>query len=190
MVTARWMRRGGTARPAAGAAALLIAVVAFVLVGIGIIGALAFVGRSRPGPPPVASSFTLSLLGRPGQQITLADYQGRPVVINFFASTCKTCKTETPLLARFYRAEHGRVLVLGIDSGDLADNALAFDRRYGVTYPVGFDPHMNVAFSYGLVGLPETAFLNARHQIVRGVAGALTLHDLESWAAAIARKTS
>ncbi len=179
-----WTRLG---RPAAGAAGLLIAVVAVALLGIGIIAALAVAGhhRSQPGPPPLARPFSLSVLGHPGQNVTLASYRGRPVVINFFASWCHACKTETPLLARFYRAEHGRVLVIGIDASDRSAAAVSFIRAAGVSYPVGYDGQANVALSYGIIALPQTVFLNARHQIVRHVVGGLTQRELDSWAASL-----
>lgn len=189
-----WTRLG---RPAAGAAGLLIAVVAVVLLGIGVIAAIAVAGnhagnhsanQAGSGPPPLARPFSLSALGHPAQQITLASYRGQPVVINFFASTCFPCRTETPLLARFYRAEHGRVVVIGIDTADRASSALAFVRADAVGYPVGYDPQASVADSYGIIALPQTVFLNARHQIVRHVVGGLTQRELESWAAALARR--
>jgi len=181
-----WTRLG---RPAAGAAGLLVAVVAVALLGIGFIAAVAVAGHraAKAEPPPLAPPFSLSVLGHPGQHVTLASYSGRPVVINFFASWCHACKTETPLLASFYRAEHGRVLVIGIDASDRSAAALSFLRAERVSYPVGYDGQANVALSYGIIALPQTVFLNARHHIVRHVVGGLTRRELDSWAASLAR---
>lgn len=53
------------------------------------------------------------------------------------------------------------------------------------SYPVGFDPSASVAVSCGVAALPQTFFLNARHQIVRHVPGAVTLRGLNSWAAGL-----
>jgi hypothetical protein len=66
------------------------------------------------------------------------------------------------------------VVLLGLDENDSAANALAFVKAKGVTYPIGFDPNVNVAGKYGVNGLPQTFFLNARHQIVDHVVGAVT----------------
>lgn len=134
---------------------------------------------------PAARPFTLSQLGIPGRKISLAAYAGRPVIINFFASWCAPCQKETPLIARFYAAHHGRVVIIGIDANDQAGAALKFVHAEGVRYPVAFDPTATVTTSYGIAALPQTLFLNAKHQIVRHVAGAVTAQELNSWAATI-----
>jgi cytochrome c biogenesis protein CcmG, thiol:disulfide interchange protein DsbE len=133
----------------------------------------------KSGPPPLAKSFSLAQLGRPGSRVTLASYAGQPVIINFFASWCSPCQRETPMLAKFYLSMHGRVRVLGIDSNDETAAAQRFVTKTGVRYPVGFDPFpAKTTTSYGVLALPQTFFLNARHQIVMHVLGPLTTKDL------------
>ena len=133
----------------------------------------------KSGPPPLAKSFSLAQLGRPGSRVTLASYAGQPLIINFFASWCAPCQRETPMLAKFYLSMHGRVRVLGIDSNDETAAALRFVTKTGVRYPVGFDPFpAKTTTSYGVLALPQTFFLNARHQIVMHVLGPLTTKDL------------
>jgi cytochrome c biogenesis protein CcmG, thiol:disulfide interchange protein DsbE len=127
---------------------------------------------------PAAPAFTLPALGHSGQHVSLNDYAGQPLIVNFFASWCVPCKQETPLLARFYRDEHGKVALVGLDENDVASSALSFTRGNDVTYPVGFDPQVAVASAYGVAALPQTFFLNARHRIVDRIFGAVTLADL------------
>src|SRR5258708_29705104 len=65
----------------------------------------------NPGPrpaPPAAKAFTLKALGSPGQQVSLAAFAGKPLVLNFFASRCTPSRHATPLLARLYRYSCGR----------------------------------------------------------------------------------
>jgi thiol-disulfide isomerase/thioredoxin len=145
--------------------------------------AIALVGSGGPGPAkpaadPAAPAFSLPVLGHSGQRISLGDYSGQPLIVNFFASWCDPCKQETPLLASFYRAEHGKVALVGLDENDVVVNALSFTHDHGVTYPVGWDPGVIAASAYGVAALPQTFFLNARHQIVDRVFGALTLADI------------
>ena len=91
-------------------------------------------GQHRPPPPPAAArAFSLAELGHPGSTITLASYAGRPLIINFFASWCAPCQRETPMLARYYESQHGRVIVLGIDSNDETAAAVRFVRKTGCT---------------------------------------------------------
>jgi thiol-disulfide isomerase/thioredoxin len=128
---------------------------------------------------PAARSFTLPVLGHPGEKISLAAFAGRPVIVNFFASWCPPCKRETPTLARFYRESGGRIAMIGVDSNDKAGPALRFVRSAGVRYPVGSDPlPAATTISYGVYGLPQTFFLNAQHQIVKRIFGAVTMREL------------
>jgi cytochrome c biogenesis protein CcmG, thiol:disulfide interchange protein DsbE len=156
----------------AGAAAALLAIAAITVVTAG----------SKATPPrvqPVAKSFTIRLLGHTGQHVSLAEYAGRPLIINFFASWCTPCKRETPLLAKFYAEHHGRDLIIGIDANDEAGAAQKFAHAAGVTYPVGVDPYpAPVTTSYGVYDLPQTFFLNAKHRIVKHVIGGVTVADL------------
>jgi cytochrome c biogenesis protein CcmG, thiol:disulfide interchange protein DsbE len=127
---------------------------------------------------PAAPTFSLPVLGHSGQQVSLADYAGRPLIVNFFASWCEPCQQETPLLARFYRTEHGKVAIVGLDENDVVGSAMSFTHKEGVGYPVGFDPEVIAASAYGVAGLPQTFFLNAKHRIVDRVFGAVTLADI------------
>jgi cytochrome c biogenesis protein CcmG/thiol:disulfide interchange protein DsbE len=139
------------------------------------------------GPAIVAApAFSLPVLGHSGQKVSLADYSGKPLIVNFFASWCEPCKKETPLLATFYRTERGKVAIVGLDENDVLSNAMSFTRADGVGYPVGWDPQLTAASAYGVSGLPQTFFLDARHRIVDRVFGAVTLTALQK---GIARAT-
>jgi cytochrome c biogenesis protein CcmG/thiol:disulfide interchange protein DsbE len=155
----------------AGAAVFVVVVVIIAVTG-------AAAGKPKAAPQPLAKNFTLTELGVPGHSVSLSQYAGRPVIINFFASWCTDCKTETPLIASFYKRMAGKVLVIGIDSNDKATYALQFMHKTGVAYPVGFDPYPSLTDSYGVYAIPQTFFLDAQHHIVKHVAGAVTLKDL------------
>src|SRR6266567_3540517 len=157
--------------------AVIAVCVAGSLIAIGAIGSTS----GQPARPAVvaAPAFSLPLLGDDsGQQVTLSKYRGKPLIVNFFASWCEPCKTETPLLARFYRDEQGKVALVGLDENDTVGNATSFTRADGVSYPVGWDPHFAVGSAYGVNALPQTFFLNARHQIVDRIFGKVTLASL------------
>jgi len=140
--------------------------------------ALVASGPSGTPPDPAAPAFSLPVLGQSAQQISLGNYAGKPLIVNFFASWCEPCQKETPLLAKFYRAEHARVAIVGLDENDTQANATSFTHKEGVSYPVGFDPEVTAASAYGVAGLPQTFFLDARHRIVDRVFGAVTQADL------------
>jgi cytochrome c biogenesis protein CcmG/thiol:disulfide interchange protein DsbE len=157
-------------------------------------------GAAALPSPAVAPAFTLPALAAPGQpgrdgaskggaskgagsavrlQVSLSQYQGRPLIVNFWASWCVPCQQETPLLASFYRAHGGRVAIVGVDSNDPAAEAIAFVRAKGVGYPVGVDPKLITASAYGVDAFPQTFFLDSRHRIVDHVFGAVTQASLD-----------
>ena len=156
------------------ASGLIAVCVAASLVAVAVVAS----GSAGTAPAPAAPAFSLPVLGHSGQKVALSDYAGRPLIVNFFASWCEPCQQETPLLARFYRTEHGRVAIVGLDENDVIGSATSFTRKEGVGYPVGFDPEVIAASAYGVAGLPQTFFLNAKHRIVDRIFGAVTLADI------------
>ena len=156
-------------------------IVAIIAVGLATNGTSASPGNpaaatgSSNGPAP---GFTLPALGQSGQQVSLSQYQGKPVIVNFWASWCEPCQQETPLLASWYKQQHGHIDLVGLDENDAAASALAFAHAKGITYPIGFDPITNAASVYGVDALPQTFFLNADHRIVERVIGAVTKAEL------------
>ena len=139
------------------------------------------VGAVRPAGSPAAAAFNVPQLDHSGVgtgHVSLASYLDKPLIVNFFASWCTPCKQETPLLAKFYRTERGKVALVGLDENDVVANAQKFASADGVTYPVGWDPQVAVAAAYGVNAMPQTFFLNARHHIVYQVYGAVTTAEL------------
>jgi cytochrome c biogenesis protein CcmG/thiol:disulfide interchange protein DsbE len=151
--------------------------VAGSLITIAVVGS----GSGTPGKAASqpAPAFSLAALGQSGQHVALNNYAGQPLIVNFFASWCQPCKEETPLLAKFYGSEHGKVALVGLDENDGQPSALAFTRAQGVTYPVGFDPGVTAGSAYGVAALPQTFFLDAQHHIVDRVFGAVTQASLD-----------
>jgi cytochrome c biogenesis protein CcmG, thiol:disulfide interchange protein DsbE len=156
------------------AAVVAIFVVAAVAVSLATSG-----GGGGSASDPAAPGFALDSLTTPGQHITLSQYQGKPLIINFWASWCPPCQQETPLLASWYSRQQGHVVIVGLDENDTASSALQFARAKGVRYPIGVDPGLAAANAYGVTGLPQTFFLNAQHRIVDHVLGGVTEADLD-----------
>ena len=168
------------------------AAVVVIAVAVGLILASAGAGPAGPaGPAPLAKTFSLPAVGSPGGTVSLASYAGRPVIVNFFASWCAPCQRETPLLARYYTSQHGRVVVIGVDSNDELAAALRFLHKTGVRYPVGSDPFpAKTTTSYSVYALPQTFFLNSQHRIVAHVLGPVTARVLARDVALMNRRTT
>jgi cytochrome c biogenesis protein CcmG, thiol:disulfide interchange protein DsbE len=113
--------------------------------------------------------------------VSIAKLAGKPIVVNFWASTCVVCKSETPALASVARTLGGKVNFFGIDSVDRHEPAMAFITKYHVPYPVGFDPQGTAAIKYGVVALPVTFFLSPSGKTIMGEnIGALTRSTLRT----------
>src|SRR4051794_30830848 len=117
------------------------------------------------GERPAAPGVTLPRIGVPGDG-ALADYRGKVVVVNFWASWCDPCKSETPLLERWHRriAPQGGT-VLGIDEQDVSSDALQFARRYGMSYPLLRDGPGAKQKEFGVTGVPETLVIDKRGRV-------------------------
>jgi cytochrome c biogenesis protein CcmG, thiol:disulfide interchange protein DsbE len=103
---------------------------------------------------------------------SLADYRGRWVLVNFWASWCIPCREEAPALESFQR-RHGNAgfTVLGIDSRDLSGDGRAFVRRFGLTYPQLRDGNGDAAHDFGTTGVPENFLVDPQGKVrllVRG----------------------
>ena len=97
---------------------------------------------------------------------SLADYRGRVVVLNFWASWCDPCRDESPLLQRWHeRLARQGATVLGVDVQDISDDARAFVAEYGLTYPMLRDGPGDIRDDFGILGLPETFVVDRRGRI-------------------------
>lgn len=123
------------------------------------------------GPAP---GWTLPSLRDTSAHVTLAQFKGRPVVINFWASWCPPCRKEMPALAATARRVGANVAFVGIDTNDERGAALAFAAKTGVAYPLAFDPHATAGGNYGVYGLPTTFFVSAKGDLVGEQVGGMT----------------
>jgi cytochrome c biogenesis protein CcmG/thiol:disulfide interchange protein DsbE len=108
---------------------------------------------------------TLARLGNPGKA-SLADYRGKVVVMNFWASWCKPCVDELPILERTQRRIAGQnALVLGVNYKDLTRKALGFVSKFGLSYPILRDPDGKYAEQYSSRAFPETFVIDRRGRV-------------------------
>jgi cytochrome c biogenesis protein CcmG, thiol:disulfide interchange protein DsbE len=101
-----------------------------------------------------------------GGNASLADYRGRWVLVNFWASWCVPCRQEAPVLESFQRRHGDRgFTVLGIDSRDLSGDGRAFVRRFGLSYPQLRDGDGSMAHDFGTTGVPENFLIDPKGRV-------------------------
>jgi len=105
--------------------------------------------------------------------IKLSELKGTPVVLNFWASWCTTCKDEQPLLESAWRHYKDQVMFLGLSHLDQDKNARAWLQCYDVTYPNALDKGGKVYNAYHVQGVPETFFIDAEGNIADYYVGAI-----------------
>ena len=122
---------------------------------------------------------------------SLADYRGRWVLVNVWASWCIPCRDEAPLLERYYRAHRRQgLVVLGIDTQDNSQDGLAFASRYGLTYPLLHTAGSDLSHRWGVTGYPETFLIDRQGRVVDHFPGAVTGSDLTAALAPLLGKAS
>jgi cytochrome c biogenesis protein CcmG/thiol:disulfide interchange protein DsbE len=106
-----------------------------------------------------------------GISFDLASYHGKPVVVNFFASWCPPCNSEAPDLVAFARA-HPEVAFVGVDVNDKQADAQGFVNKYGLPYPIVYDPNGAVGGVWKVDGIPTTFFIDANGVVKAHIVGA------------------
>jgi cytochrome c biogenesis protein CcmG/thiol:disulfide interchange protein DsbE len=136
-----------------------------IVIVLGLLAALALGFRRDPHDIKTgtinkpAPAFTLDRLDGSGQT-SLADYQGRVVIVNFWASWCIPCKQENPALVRVWeRYRASDVVLLGIVYQDSVEAARDYTARMGNTWASVVDADGRTAIAYGVFGIPETFFI-------------------------------
>ena len=107
-------------------------------------------------PAPDVSWFTFD-----GGNASLDDYDGRPLVVNFWASWCPPCITEMPAFEEVHQDLGDEVAFLGIAVQETAADSEAFLEGVEVTWDLGRDPDGNVIRRLGGIGMPTTVLIDA-----------------------------
>lgn len=118
-----------------------------------------------------------------GQPVRLSDYEGKPVVLNFWASWCPPCKSEMPDFHEAYQQLGNEVQFLMVNATDgsreTVDTATSFIEEQGYTFPVLFDTQSEAAMAYGAYALPTTFFINGQGQVAAYAQGAIDADTLQ-----------
>ena len=113
--------------------------------------------------------------------ISLADYQGKPFFINFWASWCPPCQAESQDLVKAYAKYGDRVQFIGVNltSQDSLPDVTAFIEKYGIKYAIALDTKGTVAQQYQTLAIPTSIFVNRQGVIVERYVGAIPPQILE-----------
>ena len=134
-------------------------------------------------PDVLRTSPDISLLDLDGNELHLADYRGRPLLVTFWATTCTGCVREIPHLIELYRelAPQGLEIIGVAMNYDPPNHVLAMRDARRIPYPIALDIHADAARAFGDVRLTPTTFLIAPDgRIVYWRSGELDLDKLRA----------
>lgn len=115
-------------------------------------------------PAVAAPDFTV--YDEDGNPVTLSDFFGKPIVLNFWASWCEPCKTELPDFQKTYDelGDDVQFLMVNLTDGswETLETASAYLKEQGYTFPAYYDTQVSAAMAYGVNAIPRTYFIDAR----------------------------
>ena len=116
----------------------------------------ALAGASPPAPAP---AFTLA--SRAGQDVSLTQYKGQVVMINFWASWCGPCRQEMPLLESIYKKYNKMgFTMLGVNVEPDSNAANEWLKQTPVSFPILYDKESKVSKMYDVAGMPSTVIID------------------------------
>lgn len=116
------------------------------------------------------------------ESIQLSDYEGKGVMLNFWATFCKPCEAEMPYMQELYPEYHDKgieIIAVSLDSTELVVDK--FIDKYDLTFPIPHDTNNTVREQYKIGPIPTTYFIDQDGVIVEKVEGALKLEQLEEY---------
>ena len=139
-----------------------------------LIGLTACGSHGASSKASTAPSFRLREVRDPARTVSLSDFKGKPVLINFFGAWCVPCRAELPLLQETHQRQGAKIGFVGIDTTDSRSEAVDLLTATHVTYPAAYDPQGSLKATYGVRAMPTTVFVRADGTIADRVAGKLT----------------
>ena len=141
---------------------ILIMVLALMLVS-GLIMAGCSGPTSAPAQGPqigkLAPDFKLSNLE--GQSVSLGDFRGKPVLLNFWASWCGPCRYEMPFIQEIYEEWSGKgLIILAVNLQENPSQVKEFVESFGFSFPVLLATNQEVSLAYNIRGIPATFFID------------------------------
>ncbi len=128
---------------------------------------------------PDYSAPDFTMLDNNGDEVNLASFFGKPIILNFWASWCGPCKMEMPDIQAAYEKYGQEIHFILVSVDDSLDTAKTFIQDAGYTFPVYFDATSMGAYTYGASSIPLTYFIDANGDLVAYYRSAMSADILQ-----------
>ncbi|WP_342562271.1 redoxin domain-containing protein [Paenibacillus sp. FSL R7-0345] len=133
------------------------------------------IATGAPAPAFEATSLT-------GGKVNLADYKGKVVLLNFWATWCKPCMQEMPLLNEIHKSSDMQIETLFVNVGESKGTVSEYMEEQQFSFPVVIDATGKISALYGVTALPSTYIINTKGEIQKVVFGEIQdFNMLQQW---------
>lgn len=143
---------------------IIPAVLLFVLMTVVLVQAMDKEESKKDNVPGLgvglkAPDFELKNLA--GETVKLSDFEGKKVMLNFWATWCPPCKAEMPDMQKFYKEAGDEIVILAVNI-DTENDVAGFAKQMGVNFPILLDEKQRVSTTYQILSIPTTYFIDEK----------------------------
>lgn len=126
-----------------------------------------------------AVDFTLKDLD--GNDVSLSDFQGKKIFLNFWATWCPNCREEMPHMEELSKAYKDEVVIVAVDVGEPKKTVANYVENNNLTFKVLLDEESDIATKFGITGFPTSVLLDENGNIVYGIVGKMSYENMEKF---------
>ncbi len=146
------------------------------LVSIGLVAVFVFLSQTP------AQGYDFSTTNLAGDKVSLSDYRGHVVMVNFWATWCPPCRAEMPLIESAYEQYRSQgFIVLAVNNAERSDQVSSFASQFQLTFPVLLDYSADISQQFGVKGYPTSIFLDTKGKAYATHQGMLTATQLQNY---------
>lgn len=165
------------ARQSSGSSGLIL-----LFVGIGIVAIILIMSSNQPVSGEVGSHPEFSATTLTGETVTLSDYRGQVVMLNFWATWCPPCRAEMPNIEAAYEQYQSQGFqVLAINNAESPAQIAPFASSLGLRFPVVLDTDARLQRQFALTGYPTSLFIGRSGEVYASHYGMVSPQQLDSY---------
>lgn len=121
-----------------------------------------------------------------GEEVSLSDYRGKKVVLNFWNTWCNPCKSEMPHMQKYYEkfSEEDHVEIIGVNlkfNSDSTEKVEEFVASYKLDFPILLADDDSVVDDYEIITIPSTLFIDEEGKVQRKIVGPIDVDALSNY---------